>query len=107
MQYLDPPGGGRDEALNDLYDALSHDRRRIALAILADLQPPVHVETLAHRVRETEREASGDSERVDVVLHHVHLPRLAASGLLEYDPDRKEVLDVSEEAESLVADGSP
>ncbi|PSP75751.1 hypothetical protein BRC81_15360 [Halobacteriales archaeon QS_1_68_20] len=34
----------------------------------------------------------------------VHLPRLADSDLLEYDPERNEVVDVSEVAGALVTD---
>lgn len=105
MKHPDPPGGGRDDALNDLYEALSHDRRRTVLAVLTEVEPPVDAHTLARRVSERERgDVSEEAvERAHVSLHHVHLPRLSAVGLLDYDPDRRTVVDLSDEVDSLLS----
>ena len=103
MHEPNPPGGGRDGTLNDLYDVLSDERRRAVLAALAETTPPVHTHTLARQVCERERDPP-EEDRVRVSLHHVHLPRLADSDLLEYDPERNEVVDVSEVAGALVTD---
>lgn len=48
---------------------------------------------------------SDDRERVRVALHHVHLPRLAAAGLVTYDADgqRVELATLTAAEEALVA----
>lgn len=41
---------------------------------------------LAERIAARNAEHHGDVERIAVALHHVHLPKLAAIGLVDYDP---------------------
>lgn len=107
MQELDRLVRGRDRSLTDLYDALANDRRRTTLATLTEVESPVDGETLARYVAEAEQEAlergipDETVERIHASLYHVHLPRLDAAGLLEYDPDRDVVVADAEELKSL------
>jgi DNA-binding transcriptional ArsR family regulator len=79
---------------SELFEALSNDRRRAALSVLAEEGGSLDVSTLARRVATREAgaaaSASGErTERVHVSLYHVHLPKLEALGLIAYDPDRE------------------
>lgn len=107
MQELDRLTRGRDRSLTDLYDALANDRRRTTLATLTEIESPVDGETLARYVAEAERGTPENGipedalERIHASLYHVHLPRLAAAGLVEYDSDRDVVVADPDELESL------
>lgn len=75
----------------DLLDALAHERRRVVLAVLEDTDGRVTREELARAVatRETESDDAPERaivERVASSLHHVHLPKLASVGSIEYEP---------------------
>lgn len=74
---------------------LCRDRhRRIVLAILAAEQRRLTVDDLTKTIlkynhQTTVTEVSGEVlEQVRQSLHHVHLPKLAAAGVVEYDPER-------------------
>lgn len=74
---------------------LGGDRHcRIALAVLAHEQRPLTVRDLAkavvkhnHHVPITEVSKEVLSG-LQISLHHVHLPRIEAFGLVDYDPER-------------------
>ena len=90
------------QSLNTVFTLLRDRRRRYALAALADREPPVSLSELAAAV--ATREAS-DADRpsddtagaardatttvaaddVAQALHHVHLPKLADAGVVDYD----------------------
>jgi len=71
-------------AFDDVFDALGNRyRRRVLVALFERARcdgGPVSPADLA-----TEDE---DPEELRLRLHHCHLPRLAAKGYLEWDPDR-------------------
>lgn len=79
----------------DTFDLLSKERRRHALDCLARLDERVSVTRLAAEVAAMEQEiqpesvSAADQHRVHVALHHVHLPKLADYGVIEYDTDRE------------------
>ncbi|WP_436925993.1 DUF7344 domain-containing protein [Halosimplex amylolyticum] len=77
------------------YDLLADGRRRLALAELAERSAPVALEDLATAVAARETEAPSPSvdvvERVAVSLHHAHLPRAADLGVVDYDPETKQI----------------
>lgn len=83
-------GAGHD----DVFGALSNRRRRTTLAVLADLDRPVSVETLARAVAVRafdcgEREVTdAELERVHVSLVHDHLPALEDADLIGRENDR-------------------
>lgn len=67
---------------------LADRRRRRVVDALADLQPPVSVERLAAAVADREPgETPASPDDVAVSLHHVHLPKLAAVDVVDYDPE--------------------
>jgi DNA-binding transcriptional ArsR family regulator len=72
---------------DDLFDALSHARRRAVLSYLHDADDDVAaVSELVDRVTRQEADRTGDRrETVAVALYHKHLPKLAAAELLDYD----------------------
>jgi len=76
------------EGWGSVLECLAVDRRRAALAVLDGADGPTERQALAEAV--ARREASGTPtgdhvESVLVSLHHAHLPKLRAAGLVETD----------------------
>jgi|GEM_PF-1236800 len=77
-----------DSAIADLRE---HERRRRALALLAEREEPVPVSDLARDVVAAERDQSVDDVPADAVeagrteLFQRHLPKLTATGVVRYD----------------------
>ncbi|WP_256301027.1 DUF7344 domain-containing protein [Haloarchaeobius salinus] len=61
---------------------LSNCRRRQALATLATEDEPLTVEELTERLPAIDE---SEADRVQLELHHNHLPKLARAGLVEYE----------------------
>lgn len=68
--------------LSRLCELLEHEYRRVALVTLAKQGRPVRLETLAERIAEDPEE----TRTVTAMLHHVHLPKLEAAGVVRYYP---------------------
>lgn len=91
--------GGRDAATVSLERALSllaDPVRRHALAVVRDRETVTLRElswAVTSRATGTVRLTDGRSalDRYRIRLHHVHLPKLAAAGLVTYDTDRRTV----------------
>lgn len=70
---------------------LAVDRRRIALDVLAERTAPVELSALATAIaaREDGCDASdeGTVERIELSLHHSHLPKMEEFGVVDYHPD--------------------
>jgi len=86
--------GGGSDAFDTVLDLGSDQHRRIALAVLAHEQRSLTVHDLTkaivkhnHQVPVKEMPEESLSE-VQTSLHHVHLPKIEASGLVEYDRER-------------------
>lgn len=75
----------------DRFGLLSDRRRRYVLRSLIETTDGVaEFDHLVDRVVELERAANDDPpedhrQRVAIALHHVHLPRLIETGVVEYD----------------------
>lgn len=86
------------ERRDDLFDALSNQRRRVLLHSLQVENTPVSVEELTTKLVawETQRPASDrsgdDREAIEISLVHNHLPKMADAELIEYDATRRSVL---------------
>lgn len=78
---------------DELYEALSRERRRRILSVLAETEGPLGVDELARAVAARERDArpadldEADVERVRVSLYHRHVPKLADAGLVVRDDE--------------------
>ncbi|MGM0447701.1 MAG: DUF7344 domain-containing protein [Methanobacteriota archaeon] len=99
----DARGGGRDD-LNALFSALAHEQRRLVLRALrgteghaADLD--ALVETVRDEANRPDATAEDGRRDVRVALRHVHLPKLAAAGLVEYDEETERVRSSTETVE--------
>lgn len=83
-------GKGTD-AMDQLIRVLANDRRRFLLATLRESDDGVGcLSELAKAIarRDSEEEGTLDESRLEEVvisLHHVHLPKLQASELVDYD----------------------
>jgi hypothetical protein len=66
---------------------LSKPERRFALKQMCDYAGPITAADLAAAITVAEFDASADDERTHVLrsLRHIHLPKLADVGLIEYD----------------------
>mgnify|MGYP002281222807 CR=1 FL=1 len=87
-----PNGEAADGSLDAVFSAFAHERRRVILRTLSREEPhAVDLDTLAAAVCERtgppNETAEDDRKRVRVALRHVHLPKLADSGLVEYDAE--------------------
>lgn len=94
--------GGTDEqgpGVSELQGLLADERRRRVLSALVDSSTPVRVESVARTVAAEEVDAEPDTvpaervERVQVALHHCHLPKLADADLVDYDSEEHVVED--------------
>ena len=80
---------------SEYYQVLSSDRRRTTVEVLAERTTPVDLEALAAAV--AIRETDGDEVTEEVVtqvastLHHIHLPKIADFGVVEYDANATRV----------------
>lgn len=73
-----------------IHDLLSNGRRRHLLSYLVNRpDETVPIDGVIDRIMRDERPDLGPvphRERVEVDLHHVHLPKLADAGVIEHDP---------------------
>ena len=92
------PINGVDVDSADAHDLLSHPLRYRVLLELSNHDNPVQLLTLADGIRSSEipgvatrHDDTADSDAVSIELHHSHLPKLAAAGWIEYDPENRTV----------------
>lgn len=90
-----PPLEGVELSRDRLFDVLANPRRRRVLSYLAGTAADaVSLTDLVAAVvaREPDRDGGTDHyERVAIAVRHVHLPKLSAAGLLDYDPRSRTV----------------
>lgn len=79
-----PPAG----SLDGIFELLRPERRRNALYALYQRADAVAVADLAEAVASRE---DADPERVTAALYHVHLPKLAAAGVVDFDREEGRV----------------
>ena len=87
-----PNGEATDGGLDAVFSAFAHERRRVILRTLSRREPhAVDIDALVAAVCERADPPNETAEvhrrRVRVALRHVHLPKLADSGLVEYDAE--------------------
>lgn len=95
-----------DANIDDLFTILSNRRRRYILAYLQRMDDDVaELPELVEWVLTQEADCENDpQETVAGELHHIHLPKLAEVGLIDYDAPRNTIrYDRHPEREQLVA----
>lgn len=91
--------------LDEMFDVLSDRRRRYVLYALRDADSAVEMDDIVSFVVDRERiDTDGHRSQVRTALHHVHLPKLADVGAVEYDTGRETCtpLELPERVASLV-----
>lgn len=86
------PSPSADPPAAEIFPLLADERRRIVIHYLTRQVGAVSVEDLADHL--AFREGTRDEEAIERILinlHHSHLPRLADSGLVRFDRERKTV----------------
>jgi DNA-binding transcriptional ArsR family regulator len=84
-------------AKDTLFDLLSSPRRRFILYYLHEVSPETTLQDLADEVGAWEYDKAvedltrQESKRVYVSLYQTHIPKLAQSGIIEYDSDTGEI----------------
>lgn len=96
---------------DDLMKVLANERRRQTLRALWDADGAVSLADIADEIARRERasagDAPGDSERVQIALYHVHLPKLADAGLvmvLDGDEWTRMIFTAAPETRDLLSD---
>ncbi|WP_050032401.1 DUF7344 domain-containing protein [Halorubrum halophilum] len=82
--------------LGETFDLLTHPYRRYVLYYLRTHSGVVSVDTLtAMLTNELEGSSatpgSDTAERIEIALHHMHLPKLADAGLITFAQDRRSI----------------
>lgn len=78
------------DGVDEVLSGLAHEYGRIVLTVLREERHPMPRAELAAAVRRRGRATGRRSDAVDLALHHVHLPALAETDLIEYDPESGE-----------------
>jgi hypothetical protein len=93
------------------FDVLSQSQRRYVIRYLLDNEPPITLDDLAAYVAACERQTSPaaitDGERKEIAarLIHIHLPKLVDFKLIEWVPERGEILLYSGDKPSIEQHG--
>lgn len=74
--------GSRLRSLDEIFELLANQRRRESLYVLVRREGPITVTELGDEVASV---VEATPERVATALYHVHLPKLADAGVVEYD----------------------
>lgn len=80
--------GLRVRSLDTIFELLVSSRRRSALYVLYQSDGPVALSDLVAEVASME---DAIPERVGIALHQVHLPKLADTGVVDYDVEAETV----------------
>lgn len=75
------------DQMSAVCEVLAHPVRRSLLCVLRETGPTT-IERASSRLSDGAGRPDGaraDGDRLDVALHHVHLPKMAAAGVIEYD----------------------
>lgn len=84
-------------SFDTVLDLCRNEHRRIVLAVLAEEQRPLTVNDLTKTILKYNHQTPmGEASEVVITriqhsLHHAHLPKLAAAGVIDYDTERHRV----------------
>ncbi|ODR80228.1 hypothetical protein BG842_06110 [Haladaptatus sp. W1] len=69
-----------------LYKLLADHRRRVLLQCLRNTDASLSVSALVTELTQRDEQVSPDeSTNTEIAVHHIHLPKLADAGVVEYD----------------------
>lgn len=93
VDFSPPPLQAPDDPAWPVVSALlARPSRRVILPVLADHDQRLSLTDLTAELRVRGDVALVDDDRrLPIALHHVDLPKLAATGVIEYDPDARAV----------------
>jgi hypothetical protein len=89
-----------------ILDLCRVQQRRIVLSVLADEHRPLTVRDLTHVITTHNHDAPLTEvpekavTQIQVSLHHIHLPKLEAAGVIEYDP-KNQLVELTNEFDQL------
>lgn len=87
----DEPGAANDRSppLDEIFGVLADPMRREVIRYCADhANEPTDLDTIVDYLAEQRRDEDPvDRDRIAIRLHHLHLPKLAETGLVEFDPE--------------------
>lgn len=82
-------------ALDTIFDLLSHRYRRKVVDLLTTHDQGLTMNDIRNKVAEQEQDANITDissewvEQLHLMLHHVHLPKLADAGVVHYDHEQQ------------------
>ncbi|WP_227357341.1 DUF7344 domain-containing protein [Haladaptatus salinisoli] len=69
-----------------LFKLLADHRRRVLLQYLRDNEAPMPISALVTALTQRVEQISPDENTdIEITVHHIHLPKLADAGVIEYD----------------------
>lgn len=83
-------------SLDTVFELLRTERRRYALYYLDQQEGSASIEEVAEEVAKREKDSDGELapeqyDRIELSLHHTHLPKTAGAEFIEYDAEAGEV----------------
>lgn len=78
--------GGRER--DELFEALTHRRRRRVLGLLRSAGEPMTLSAVAEQLA-ADADCDDPIERIEIALYHRHVPKLEETDLVAFDADRK------------------
>jgi len=90
-----------ERSVRERFELLEPERRRLALAVLEKRSSRLDLADLAADVAERERGSDATVREVRIDLHHAHLPKLAAAGVVDYDPATHTVAPTAGDSETV------
>ena len=86
-----PPASSDEDRMDELYDVLSHRRRRVILREVHGADGVLSIDELVERInrqeghRATGWDSADDVASVRLSLYHTHLPKLTGANFVKYD----------------------
>lgn len=97
--------------LTTAFRILSHTQRHYLIWELPQHSPPITVDTISRGIalqvadQLWEETSSQAIQNIETQIHHCHLPKLDAAGLIEYDSNRRVIEDIAPELQNIRSEG--
>ncbi|WP_231188349.1 hypothetical protein [Haladaptatus sp. DYF46] len=84
---------GTTGQISQLYKLLADHRRRVLLHCLRDTEASLSISALVTELTQRDdREPSERDVKAEIAVHHIHLPKLADAGVIEYDQSNQQAV---------------